>query len=97
VAEYLKSLPDEERATVAGALFRIQERGLDEASVTRRQIQGKLWELKITQHRLFYVLILGPEMIVLHAYKKQSQKAPKKEVKVARRGMEVVLRDEEAT
>jgi hypothetical protein len=36
-----------------------------------RQIGGKLWELKIrthgSQHRIFYVVLEGNQMILLHA------------------------------
>ena len=54
-------------------------------------IEGKLWELKITRHRIFYVLIVGPVMVLLHAYKKQGQKAPPRELEVARKRMKGVL------
>src|SRR5205814_66754 len=77
VAEYLRSLDPIERARLADALYQIALRGLDESGVVRRQIEGKLWELKVSQHRAFYILITGDEMYVLHAYKKQGQKAPR--------------------
>lgn len=52
-----------------------------------RQIDGKLWEIKIklpnTGYRIFYTIIEINLMILLHSYKKQSQKAPKNELEIA--------------
>jgi phage-related protein len=35
--------------------------------------------------------VSGPEVVLLHAYKKQRQKAPSKEIETAERRMEEVL------
>lgn len=90
VREYVDALPQEERAVVASALLDIEEHDLEGTTVTRH-IDGKLWELKISRHRIFYVLIVGPVMVLLHAYKKQGQKAPSRELDVARKRMKEVL------
>ena len=90
VREYVDALPQEERAVVAAALLDIEEHDLEGTTVTRH-IDGKLWELKISRHRIFYVLIVGPVMVLLHAYKKQGQKAPSRELDVARKRMKEIL------
>jgi len=55
-----------------------------------------LWEVRIETrragYRFFYVLITGPVMVVLHAYKKQGRKAPRHEIGLAKRRMKEVLR-----
>lgn len=56
-----------------------------------RHIESKLWEIKVSRHRIFYVVIVGPAMVLLHAYKKQGQRAPVRELDVARRRMKEVL------
>jgi phage-related protein len=56
-----------------------------------RQIEGKLWEVKIGSHRVFYVIIEKDEMVLLHAYKKQGQKLPVKERDIASRRMKELL------
>ena len=56
-----------------------------------RQIEHKLWEIKASRHRVFYVTTVGPTMVLLHAYKKQSRKAPRSEIDVARSRMHEVL------
>ncbi|MBI5198373.1 MAG: type II toxin-antitoxin system RelE/ParE family toxin [Nitrospirae bacterium] len=59
-----------------------------------RQIRGKLWELRISRHRVFYVIIDAEMMVLLHAYKKQGQKAPAHELETALRRMKEVLEEE---
>ncbi len=90
VREYIDALPTDERGVVLATLVDIEERDLAGTAVTRH-IEDKLWELKITRHRIFYVLIVGPVMVLLHAYKKQGQKAPPRELEVARKRMKEVL------
>ncbi|OGV99814.1 MAG: hypothetical protein A2W77_02445 [Nitrospinae bacterium RIFCSPLOWO2_12_39_16] len=92
VEKYIDSIVNkEERAELLSALNGIQESGTDVIGVEFRHIEGKLWELKIrthgTQHRIFYVVLKGNEMILLHAYLKKSQKAPLKEIQVAKQRM----------
>jgi phage-related protein len=89
VEEYLDELPAKEAAKLLDVLAAIEVHGL-EAAVTRH-IQGKLWEIKVSASRIFYVLVTGAEVVLLHAYKKQRQKAPAKEIETAERRMEEVL------
>ncbi|USN51645.1 MAG: type II toxin-antitoxin system RelE/ParE family toxin [Myxococcales bacterium] len=91
VRQYIDKLPSEVAAYVLAAIKDIKEHGLDKALVTCRQIEGKLWEIKIDAQRVFYVVIDGPTMVLLHAYKKQGQKAPKKEISVAKKRMKLVI------
>ena len=58
-----------------------------------RQIQGKLWELKFSMDRVFYCVITGPDLVLLHAYKKQGQRAPPDEIKLAKKRMKEVFPD----
>ena len=71
------------------ALAAIEAHGME--VVVTRQIKGKLWELKVSATRVFYVFVTGPEVVLLHAYKKQGQKARLKEIETAQRRMEEVL------
>ena len=91
VADYINGLSRADQAVVAAALLEIAERGLAARGVAFRQIAGKLWELRIGPHRVFYVLLRTEEMLLLHAYRKQSQKAPSRHLEIARRRMLEVL------
>ena len=84
---YLDSLEGREAAAVADALRAIQEEGI--GGVRTRQIEGKLWEVKVSSQRVFYVAWRADGIGLLHTYKKQGQKAPKHELDVARARMKL--------
>jgi phage-related protein len=89
VEKYIDEIDNkEERAELLSALKGIQEYGRDAVGIEFRQIEGKLWELKIrthgNQHRIFYAVLKGNEMVLLHAYLKKTPKAPVKEIQTAK-------------
>jgi len=69
----------------------LQDRDLHASGIVTRQVRGKLWEVKVSAHRVFYVVVSGPTMVLLHAYKKQGRKAPPREIGVAEQRMREVL------
>jgi phage-related protein len=100
VAEFLNDLPADEIARIAGCLKNVEELGFDSPRVQFRQIKGSLWEIKIktsrSGYRIFYVCIKKAIIVLLHAYKKQAQKAPKQEIELAQKRMMEVY-DNEST
>jgi phage-related protein len=96
VEKYIDEIDNkEERAELLSALKVIQEYGTDTIGVEFRQIEGKLWELKIrihgNQHRIFYVVLKGNEMVLLHAYLKKTPKTPVKEIQTAKQRMKQLM------
>jgi phage-related protein len=89
--EYIQVLDKPERARVLEALDQVERYGFDAVRMQFRQIEGKLWEIKITMHRIFYVMIEQENMVLLHAYKKQGQRLPVKEREIARKRMKEFL------
>ncbi|MCI0529522.1 MAG: type II toxin-antitoxin system RelE/ParE family toxin [Nitrospira sp.] len=89
--EFLNDLPKHERAEVGAILEDLKDHGLAAPLVSMRQIQGKLWEVRISRTRIFYVMLGSNTMVLLHAYKKQSQKAPRHEIETALRRMRDLL------
>jgi phage-related protein len=83
VERYLEDLDARERAAVADALTTIETSGLSGAGVRTRQIKGKLWEIKASQQRVFYVVVARGEMVLLHAAKKEGQKTARIDLKTA--------------
>lgn len=92
VDEYLNRLPREERAEIIAVLESVAKDGLKAPLVSMRHIEGRLWELRISRTRIFYVVVLENAMVLLHAYKKQSQKAPRTEISTAHRRMADVMK-----
>ena len=72
----------------------VQDYGLDAPGVEKRQLEGKLWELKPDQQRLMYVMVAGPTMVVLHGSKKEGRKTTKADLDVARKRIKHVLEEE---
>ncbi|MBI5510234.1 MAG: type II toxin-antitoxin system RelE/ParE family toxin [Deltaproteobacteria bacterium] len=94
VVEYIERQPKPDRARLVDALDMIERHGFDAPRVRFRQIQGKLWEIKIEgqlSHRVFYAGVSGDEIVLLHAYVKKSQKAPAHEIAVAEKRMREIL------
>lgn len=91
VEKYLDKLGGVEAEKVLAAILDIATNGLQGTTVSLRQIDGKLWEMRVSKQRVFYVVIDGPQLILLHAYKKQGQKAPRHEIATATKRMNEVL------
>src|SRR6266498_3706303 len=92
VEKYIDAIDNkEERAEILNTLKGVQQYGTDAVGVEFRHIEGKLWELKILthghQHRIFYVVLEGNKMFLVHAYLKKTPKAPMNEIMTARQRM----------
>lgn len=98
VYEFIVRLPLEDRAKILGCLKNVEDLGFNSPRVVFRQIQGKLWEIKIKSvsggFRIFYSVMKEDTLILLHAYRKKSQKAPLKEIAVAMKRMLEAIKDE---
>jgi phage-related protein len=92
VREYLRGLPLDERRLVGAAIRALQSFGLSAPGLVTRQLDGKLWEIKTSDQRVFYCVSTGPVVWLLHAYRKATQKAPRREVELAKTRMKEVLR-----
>ena len=91
VKKYIQDLPQKEREFVAATFTKIEELGIEDSLIRVKKMEGRLWEIIIRQQRVFYVLVKGPAMVLPHAYKKQSQKAPKGEIRLATNRMKEYL------
>jgi phage-related protein len=94
VEEFIREQPARLRAAILDALEAISSSGIEAPGVSLRQIRGKLWEVRVqagAAARIFYVLRTAEEMVLLHGYRKQTQKAPAREIEIAERRMKEVL------
>ena len=88
--DYIAGLPKRERDDCDEALTLLGLFGL-EAPVSLRQLEGKLWEIRLGRHRVAYVMVTGPEMVLLHAFKKQGQRTAGSDLDLAVRRAKEVL------
>lgn len=91
VADFIGKLPERERAEIDAALEDLASHSLDAPLVSLRQVRGKLWEIRIGRTRIFYFMTQDRTMVLVHAYKKQSQKAPLREISSALRRMKKLM------
>lgn len=88
---FVDRLAIRDQAIILAVFKNISSHGLNGKGCDFRQIERKLWEIKIRAptggYRFFYVLLNQNHMHVLHFYKKQGQKAPRKELEIARKRM----------
>jgi len=90
VRDYIAGLPARERDDWDEALTLLGVFGL-EAPVLLRQLEGKVWEIRMGGHRVAYVVVTGPEMVLLHAFKKQRQRTSRRDLDLALRRAKDVL------
>jgi phage-related protein len=92
--EFIDELPVMEQAKVRNVLRLLQEFGTNLNMPHAKQIKGKLWELRPGGVRLFYFAYIRQQFVILHGYRKQSQKAPDREIEIAIRRMQDLLEEE---
>jgi phage-related protein len=89
VTKFIDEQPLHDQAAIIAVLDAIERDGLNAKGASYRQIDGKLWEIKIKApsggYRVFYVLLSGGVMMLLHAFKKKTQRAPLKDLAVAKK------------
>jgi phage-related protein len=89
--EFIENLPVMEQAKIRNALRLLQEFGTNLSMPHAKPIQEKLWELRPGGIRLFYFAYIEHQFVILHGYRKQSQKAPVDEIAIALRRMQELL------
>lgn len=89
VEEFIKSLDEKTQLKVSRTLDLLEEFGLEGVYPHIKKLTGtSLWELRIlgaNSIRIFYVTITGRIFLLLHGFKKKSQKTPSKEIVLAQR------------
>ncbi|EMS70252.1 type II toxin-antitoxin system RelE/ParE family toxin [Ruminiclostridium cellobioparum] len=84
ILEYIDELPKKERAEGLTILGKLEEEGIEALEVLKtRQLKGRLWEIKFYDNRIMYIVADGENMYLIHACKKQKNKAEKFELNKA--------------
>ena len=86
IMEYIEGLPDALKAEVLDVRQLIREKGIESFKLlVTRQLYKKLWEIKISQERVMYVIKDQESVYFLNICKKQKGKAEKQELEKAKR------------
>ncbi len=86
IMEYINSLPAATKVEVLAVRQLIREKGMEAFSLlAARQLFKKLWEIKISQERIMYVIQEQESVYFLNICKKQKGKAEKQELEKAKK------------
>ena len=86
ILEYIKDLPDALKAEILDTRQLIREKGIDAFPLlATRQLYKKLWEIKISQERIMYVIQDQESVYFLNICKKQKGKAERQELEKAKK------------
>ena len=95
IEEFIEGLPKGDQARFAEVLVGLEQFGLAYSRVQFKPLRGKLWEIKFSSpgggFRMAYVLVTAEEMVVLHAFRKSTQKTPLRDLDLAEKRMKEVL------
>jgi len=94
ILEYIDNLPKDESALAYAILDQLERYGFDALQyLDTRQVRNKLWEIKFRrQNRIFYVTVEGKNVYLLHACKKQKERAEAFEIETAEKRMKEVVK-----
>ncbi len=87
VKEFLASLPEIDQGRSQGYIELFEENGFKLPSQYLKKLESNLWELRPGAIRLL-IGKAGSVMIVVSAFRKKSQKAPRQEIKTAKKRLE---------
>jgi phage-related protein len=92
---FLGALSPHERAEAENAFRLLREFGTLLDLPHARPLTGhpKLWELRPGPNRIFYFAQAGRQFVLLHAYRKQGQKAPAREIAIAVKRMAEIVEE----
>ena len=95
VYEYLKELnikSDKSSRIKAGKvsdyITRLSEEGTFAGLPYVKHIEGDIWELRPLRDRIFFVAWYNGSYVLLHQFRKETQKTPSREIEKARREYE---------
>ncbi len=86
IKEYIEKLPKALKVEVLSVRQLIREKGTEAFTLlATRQLYKKLWEIKISQERIMYVIQDQESVYFLNICKKQKGKAEKQELEKAKK------------
>ena len=84
ITNYIDKLSARERLEIYDIRQEIRKHGMDAfEKIDTRQLRGKLWEIRVSQTRIMYVIVDTNGVAFLHICKKQKGKAEKQELEKA--------------
>lgn len=67
------------------AIQLLQDNGTWLSSEVTKHIDENIWELRPGNNRIFYFMVDGDTFVLLHVFRKKTQKTPSREIETAKR------------
>ena len=87
VREFLAGLDAKTRARFTWSIEQLRVRNVQAREPLVRHLEGKIWELREESqtniYRLLYFFFAGRKIVFVHAFRKKTQKTPRREIEVA--------------
>ncbi|MFL2101015.1 type II toxin-antitoxin system RelE/ParE family toxin [Desemzia sp. FAM 23989] len=87
--QYLDAHPSKLNSSMLRKFYyqieRLEHEGPFVGEPIAKRIDGKLWELRPVPNRVFFGILENNQLILLHQFRKKSQKTPRKEIEQAKR------------
>ncbi len=89
IIEFLSTLPKKDQAKILRDIDLLKEFGfsLGMPYIKKMKDTDNLWEIRVKQstnnYRFFYFSLKDNNLVLLHGFKKKTQKTPKKEINIA--------------
>lgn len=96
VLEELETLPIDMKAKFDHIIYLVEEFGLHQVHAPYiKHLQEKLWEMRVTGRdgiaRAIYVTQTERRIVILHVFRKKTQKTPKRALKIAQTRLKELL------
>ena len=86
IMDYIEALPPTLKVEILNIRQLIHKRGMEAFQLlVTRQLYKKLWEIKVSQERIMYVIADQESVYFLNICRKQKGKAEKQELEKAKR------------
>jgi len=95
--EYIENQTTTDQAHIAHYMALLQDLGVRISEPYAKHVAGKLWELRPQPHRLIYFMFTGRRIVILHAFRKTSNKTRRRDIDIARKRMHDFIDREERT
>ena len=80
VQEYIDELNENHQKKIFSFVNKLVEESGRLGWPHAEHIKDKIWQLRPGPHRLFYFIFTGERIILLHIFRKKSQKTPRREI-----------------
>jgi phage-related protein len=93
VIDFINALPAKERAKIDIVLQLLGEFGTDLGMPHARPLRDKIWELRPGGIRLLYFAYINRQFVILHSFRKTTNRTPDREIETALRRMIEILEE----